>query len=131
MPPEPSHDAAIVLLVDDIESARIVGERRLRQAGYRVISVANVSAALTVLRAFPIAACVTDRDLDTGGDGLTLLETVGRWWPAVFRVLWCALPSDCELAAERGITCVEKGEEYPVLLGVLAMGLGGTPRGAA
>lgn len=123
MPPEKKHEP-LVLVVDDIESARLVCERRLRQAGYRVISVANVTAALNVCRSHPVSAIVSDRNLDGRGDGLTLLKTVGQWWPAVSRVLWPADPGDCDLARAEGIRCVEKTGHYTELLGVLADEMG-------
>lgn len=114
----------IVLVVDDIESARIVCERRLRQAGYRVIAVANAGAALEVLLRYPIAAIVCDRRLDRQADGIALLEQVHRHRPHVARLLWPADPTDCELARARGIRCVEKTGHYTELLAVLAEELG-------
>jgi DNA-binding NtrC family response regulator len=120
-------EAPLVLVVDDIESARHVCERRLRQAGYRVISVANVAAALIVLRtqkviyAQPVSAVIADLNLGgSGNEGLTLLKTVGRWWPTVVRILWPADPWGCNLADELGIKCVEKTGHYFELLRVLA-----------
>lgn len=132
MPPEPSHDAALVLLVDDTESAREVAERRLRRAGYRVISVANRGAALEVLIRHPVATVIADFELGRGlPSGLDLLEQVGKRRKECGRVLWCADPHWCNLAAERGISCVPKGSEYTELLAALERELGGPPRGAA
>jgi DNA-binding NtrC family response regulator len=127
----------LVLVVDDIESARLVCERRLKQAGYRVISVANVAAALIVLRtqkvihAQPVAAVIADLNLGrSGGDGLALLKAVGQWWPKTVRILWPANAFDCELARDAGIACCEKTGHYFELLSVLAEELGMSPPGA-
>lgn len=130
-PPERKRDAPLVLVVDDEQSARDVCERRLLQAGYRVIGVANSLAAKEVLLQAPaVAAVIADRRLEPGrdgrpaGDGLVLLEQVGRSRQKVARILWPADPGDCGLARERGIRCCEKTGHYTELLAVLAEELG-------
>jgi DNA-binding NtrC family response regulator len=138
VPPETRLDAPLVLIVDDEQSARDVCERRLLQAGYRVIGVANSLAAKEVLlQIATVAAVIADRRLEPGrdgrpaGDGLVLLEQVGRSRPRVARLLWPADPGDCGLAAERGVRCVEKTGHYTELLTALAEELRRAQRGAA
>lgn len=115
----------IVLVVDDIESARIVCERRLRQAGYRVIAVANAGAALEALLQVPaVAAVIADWNLAPWGNGLALLEQIGRRRGRVARILWPADPAGCDAARAAGVRCVEKTGHYTELLAVLAEELG-------
>jgi len=128
VPPETRGDVhqPLVLLVDDIESARIVGERRLRHAGYRVIPVANELAALEALiQARDVSLIVADWNLGPkGGNGLDLLVTIGKRRRDVARILWCGDPTGCDLAAELGIRCVEKDGLWSELLTAIAEELG-------
>ncbi len=123
-PDDESGHRPLVLVVDDIRSARIVAERILRRHGYEVISAENVAAALSALASHPVSAVVADWAIPGGGDGLSLLEAVHDWWPGVSRILWPADPLGCELARQRGIECVEKGDHHLALIATLRRLLG-------
>jgi CheY-like chemotaxis protein len=128
--PEPSHDP-LVLVVDDIRSARILAARVLVSHGYEVIPAASWQAALHALAGTPgISAIVADWKLQSG-DGLSLLKLVGQWYPRVGRVLWTVDHMGCELAHELEIPCVEKGAKDRDLLETLRIVLGQPPMGAA
>jgi CheY-like chemotaxis protein len=121
-----ARDAPLILLVDDAESARLVGVRRLGSAGYRVLAVANELAALEVLLRTHVACVVADWDLGLhGGNGLNLLVKAGKRRPGIGRVLWCGAEAGCDLADELEIRCVPKGGPWSELLDAIAAELAG------
>jgi DNA-binding NtrC family response regulator len=102
-----SRELHTILVVDDARSARIVAARLLVQRGYEVIPAADVETALYLIARKPtISVIVADWGLQ-GGDGLTLLKLVGKWYPKMGRILWTG--HGCEGAHELGIPCVDKG----------------------
>jgi DNA-binding NtrC family response regulator len=114
VPEAKSREQHTVLVVDDVRSARIVAARILVQHGYEVIPAADVETALYLLARPPqISVVVADYALQ-GGDGLTLLKLVGKWYPDVGRVLWSGY--GCDMARETGIVCVDKGARGSDLL---------------
>jgi CheY-like chemotaxis protein len=109
----------VVLVVDDVRSARIVAARILGAHGYEVIPAASWQAALHVLAGTEgISVVVADWHLQ-GGDGLTLLKLVGKWYPEMGRVLWTGW--GCDVARELGIPCVDKGAPGRALLDALRL----------
>lgn len=127
MQPEPESDDPLVLVVDDIRSARILAARVLVASGYEVIPAPSAQAALHALAGIAgIKAIIADWRLGTG-DGVTLLELVGRWYPRIGRVLWTVDESGCALAHRLGIPCVEKAAHHRELLETLRIVLGQPP----
>jgi DNA-binding NtrC family response regulator len=119
------------LVVDDIRSARILAARVLVANGYEVIPAAGAQAALHALAGIQgISAIIADWKLGSG-DGVTLLELVGRWYGNVGRILWTVDGAGCALAHRLGIPCVEKGSHHRDLLETLRIVLGQAPRGEA
>src|SRR3954451_18344557 len=72
------HSAAVgsILVVDDEQSMREFLAICLRRAGHSVVTTANVSDALTQLRAKPFDVVVTDLRMPGELDGLGLLKTI-------------------------------------------------------
>lgn len=127
MHPEHRGNDPLVLIVDDIRSARILAARDLVAHGYEVIPAGTTQAALHVLAGVPgIDAVVADWKLGTG-DGLTLLKLIGAWYPRIVRVLWTVDPAGCVIAHELEIPCVEKGPNHRRLLETLRIVLGQPP----
>jgi DNA-binding NtrC family response regulator len=123
---EPSREP-LVLVVDDIRSARILAARVLVANGYEVIPAASAQAALHALAGTPgIDVVIADWKLESG-DGLTLLKLVGGWYPQISRILWTVDGMGCTLAHELGIPCVEKRSHYRDLLETLRIVLGQPP----
>src|SRR5690349_16659502 len=85
---EPAFDRAAlpVLIVDDDDEPRALMLRVLERAGYKVASVANADAALTILTAAEHGVLVTDFRMP-GMDGVELLARLRKAWPEVERIL--------------------------------------------
>lgn len=127
MQPERRGNEPLVLVVDDIRSARILAARDLVAHGYEVIPASTTQAALHVLSGVPgIDVIVADWKLGTG-DGLRLLRLVGNWYPRVRRILWTGDPQGCVVAHELEIPCVEKGPNHRRLLETIRIVLGHQP----
>jgi DNA-binding NtrC family response regulator len=70
-----------VLLVEDEDLVRRVGERVLTQAGFRVVSAANVPDALVIADRERPDILLTDIVLPGMGDGISLGEELKARWP--------------------------------------------------
>ena len=78
-----------VLIVDDEESVRRTFQEWLASAGpdVRVFAVADAEAALLVARDHPIDLAVLDWNLESGSNGLQLLEDLVEFHPDLVAIL--------------------------------------------
>jgi PAS domain S-box-containing protein len=80
-PRERPTGTGFVLLVEDEDLVRRVGERVLLRAGFRVVTAANVPDALALAERERPDILVTDIVLPGVGDGIVLAETLRGRWP--------------------------------------------------
>ncbi len=113
-----------VLVVDDVNSARLLAKRFLTRHGFEVVDVGTAADALIKLTDNSYSAIVADLRLKNGGDGLTLLKIVKRWYPDVAKILWTAVPGGCDINTDPEITCVYKAGSHRVLVKALKDALG-------
>jgi two-component system, cell cycle sensor histidine kinase and response regulator CckA len=85
--PDPS-GAVTVLLVDDTDSVRLVAERMLQLAGYRVVTCGSGEEALTIMGTAETPPDVLVSDVMLGGiPGTELAERMRRLHPTIGVVL--------------------------------------------
>lgn len=82
-----------VLVVDDSETYRVLVERYLKLAGFRVWLAPSALHALQVLHNEVIDVLLADERMLVGGSGLLLLEATSRTWPEVSLALVSGAPT--------------------------------------
>ena len=83
--PQPTHQTATILVVEDDDSVRTIVEHALRVYGYHALCVRSASEGLARLAAGdpPIDAVLTDVVMPGGISGGELSEEIARQWPGL------------------------------------------------
>lgn len=88
-----------VLLVDDDEEIRLIGEFALREIGYRTAAASSSKEALAMVQREKPAVVITDA-LMPGGDGRELCKTIKMRHPGVKVVVMTSLYTSSRYASE-------------------------------
>jgi CheY-like chemotaxis protein len=80
-----SHNAPVVLLVEDEPLVRMAAADDLQDAGFHVLEAANADVALAVLETCSddVQVLFTDIDMPGSMNGLVLAENVQQRWPHI------------------------------------------------
>jgi len=84
-----SHNAPVVLLVEDEPLVRMAAADDLQDAGFHVLEAANADVALAVLESCSdeVQVLFTDIDMPGSMNGLDLAESVQQRWPHIWLLI--------------------------------------------
>ena len=80
-----SHNAPVILLVEDEPLVRMAAADDLQEAGFHVLEAGNADVALAVLETCSddVQVLFTDIDMPGSMNGLDLAESVQQRWPHI------------------------------------------------
>jgi DNA-binding NtrC family response regulator len=79
----PAEQAPLLLLVDEVDRARLIMARVLQKQGYRVAEAATAQEALDIASNTDVDVALVDLHLGHGMEGLKLIQAMGEQCPEV------------------------------------------------
>lgn len=122
-----------ILFVDDEPGIRLTLPAILEQSGFEMTVAANVAEALKLITTEKFSVLISDLNIDTPGDGFTIVSAMRRIQPEATTIILTGYPAfetALEAIRQQVDDYVVKPADIPQLIGRITAKLG-NPRGPA